>query len=150
MPELLGPAERALLRLVLNRLVPADGPFPAAGSLGVGMGVEQLAGNTPAARRLLVEGLRQIAMAGEQAHPEGFAALTDDQRDAVLERVEREHPAFFETLVRQTYAGYYSDASVLKLLGEDAPPQPRGHRVDPMPLGLVERVRRSAFTYRQP
>ena len=149
-PETFTPAERELLRLVLDRLVPADGGFPAAGDLGIGAYLEQVAGATPAARRLFVEGLRQIAMASEGARPDGFAALTGDEQDAVLDRIEREQPGFFEALVRQTYSGYYSHTAVLGLLGEDVPPQPRGHRVDPFPLGLVERARRSAFTYRQP
>jgi len=150
MAETFTPAERELLRLVLDRLVPAEGGFPAAGDLGIGAYLEQVAGATPAARRLFVEGLRQIAMAGERARPDGFAALTGDEQDAVLQRLEREQPAFFEALVRQAYSGYYSHAAVLGLLGEDAPPQPRGHRADPFQLALVEGVRRSAFTFRQP
>ena len=150
MPETFTPAERELLRLVLDRLVPAAGGFPAAGDLGIGAYLEQVASATPAARRLFVEGLRQIAMAGERARPDGFAALTADEQDAVLQRLEREQPGFFEVLVRQAYSGYYSHAAVLGLLGEDVPPQPRGHRVDPFQLGLVAGVRRSAFTYRQP
>ena len=76
-------------------------------------------------------------MAGERARPDGFAALTGEEQDSALQRVEREQPGFFEVLVRQTYSGYYSHAAVLGLLGEDGPPQPRGHRVDPFQLGSV-------------
>ena len=91
-----------------------------------------MAGATPAARRLFVEGLRQIAMAGERHRPDGFAALTGDEQDAVLQRIEREQPGFFEILVRQTYSGYYSHATVLRLLAVDVPPQPRGYHVNPL------------------
>ena len=52
--------------------------------------------------------------------------------------------------MRQTYSGYYSDPAVLSLLGEDSPPQPHGHPLDPFVNDLVDRVRRSPFTYRQP
>lgn len=143
MPEIFGPAERELLTVVLDRLVPAGRGFPAAGALGIGAYLEQVAATTPAARRLFVEGLREIAMAG-------FTALTGDEQDAVLERLERDRPAFFEVLVRQTYSGYYSHPAVLALLGEDRPPQPHGHPLDPFANGLVDRVRRSPFTYRRP
>ena len=150
MAEIFSPAEREMLGVVLDRLVPAGRGFPAAGALGIGAHLEHVAGTTPAARRLFVEGLRQIAIAGERVRPAGFAALTGDEQDSVLERLERDQPAFFEVLVRQTYSGYYSHPAVLPLLGEDSPPQPHGHRVEPFANDLVDRVRRSTFTYRQP
>jgi hypothetical protein len=149
MPETFTPTERELLRLVLNRLVPADRGFPAAGDLGIDSYLEHVASATPAARRLFVEGLRHIAMAGERYQSDGFAALTGDQQDSVLQRLEREQSGFFEILVRQTYSGYYSHTTVLRLLGVDGPPQPRGYHVDPFEPGLTGKVRRSAFTYRR-
>jgi hypothetical protein len=148
-PEAFAPAQRELLRLVLNRLVPAGGDFPAAGDLGVGAYLEQVAGASAATRRLFLDGLQQISVASGRQHPDGFAALSGDQQDAVLRLLEREHGEFFEILVRQTYSGYYSHAVVLPLLGVDAPPQPRGHVVGPVESGLVAKVRRSGFTYRQ-
>jgi hypothetical protein len=150
MPETFTDGERNLLRLVLDRLVPADAGFPAAGDLGLAAHLESVAGATPVARRAFVEGLRQIAMAAERLRPDGFAALTGDQQDSVLQGIEKERPEFFEMLVRQTYAGYHSHATVLRLLGEEGPPQPRGHRIDPFPLGAVDRVRQNPSTYRQP
>jgi hypothetical protein len=149
MSETFTPAERELLRRVLDRLIPAGGGFPAAGELGIGAHLEQVAAATAGARRRFVEGLRQIAMAGERDHPDGFAALAGDEQDAVLRRIEGEQPAFFEALVNQTYSGYYSHPTVLRLLGMDGPPQPRGHRVEPLGPGLTDRVRQSPFTYRR-
>jgi hypothetical protein len=150
MAEAFTAAERELLRLVLNRLVPAEGGFPAAGDLGIGAYLEEEAAAAAESRGLFVEGLRRIAIAGERVRPAGFGSLTGDEQDSVLRRVEGEETAFFEVLVRQTYSGYYSHPSVLGLLGVDRPPQPHGYRVDPFPRGLVERVGRSGFTYRQP
>ena len=150
MPETFTPAERDLLRLVLDRLVPADGNFPGAGDLGVAAYLERVAGGAPPVRRLFVEGLRQIAITAERIRPDGFAALTGDERDAVLRDLERDRPEFFEILVRQTYAGYYSNASVLRLLGEEGAPQPRGHLLDPFAPNVVDRVKQSAYTYRHP
>jgi hypothetical protein len=149
MAETFSATERELLRLVLDRLVPAGGGFPAAGDLGIATYLEQVAGATPAARRLFVEGLRQIAMAGARRQPAGFAGLSGEEQDDVLRGLERERPEFFEVLVRQTYSGYYSHGTVLRLLGVDGPPQPRGYAVDAFPPGLAERVRRSGFIYRQ-
>jgi hypothetical protein len=53
-----------------------------------------------------------------------------DDRERVLCRVERSHAQFFETLVRQTYDGYYTRPTVIARLGLDPDPlHPRGHRI---------------------
>ena len=142
-------AERELLRHVLNRLVPESPGLPAAGDLGIAAYLEEVVGARAGMGRLLLDGLRRIARIGEGRHPDGYAALTGDEQDSVLGVVEREDPGFFEVLVAETYSGYYSHPTVLRHLGVEGPPQPRGHTLEPFQGPLVERVRRSGFTYRQ-
>lgn len=91
-------------------------------------------------RRLFVEGAWQIALAGVERHPDGFAALNGEPQDSVLKDLEEKRLRLFEILVDQTYGGYYSHPTVLQGLGVGAPPQPRGHTVEPLERGLVERV----------
>jgi Gluconate 2-dehydrogenase subunit 3 len=149
-PRILTSSERALLRFVLNRLVPAAGPFPAAGDLGVVEYFDRAAGSSPSERRVLLEGLRQIEMLGERRPRGGFAALAGQEQDAVLRDVERRHPELFEAILQHTYNAYYSHPTVIRLLGIDGPPQPRGYPLPPFDNDLTENVRRRGPIYRRP
>jgi Gluconate 2-dehydrogenase subunit 3 len=140
-------SQAALLRLVLNRLVPASGAFPAAGDLGLVEHLDRAAGAIPGSRRLLLEGLRQIEMLGGRWG--GFAALHGEEQDAVLREVEKGHPRPFEALLEQTYSAYYSHPMVVQLLGVEGPPQPLGFPLEPFDSGLTENVRRRAPIYRR-
>ena len=81
--------------------------------------------------RLLSEGLRAVEQAGRAVGAASLGSLSVDDREAVLRHVEQSHAAFFETLVRHTYDGYYSHPTVIARLGLDPSPlHPRGHRVE--------------------
>lgn len=140
------PSQAALLRLVLNRFVPAGGVFPAAGDLGLVEHLDRAGGAAPATRRLLLEGLRQIESLGGQSG--GFGTLPEEEQDAVLRDVETRHPAAFEALLQQTYSAYYSHPTVVQLLGVEGPPQPRGFALEPFDSGLTDTVQRRPPIYR--
>ena len=140
-------SERRLLALVLDRLVPADGGFPAAGALGVALHVEGVVAAAPDTRRLFLYGLALIDRAG----PGEFSALTGAERDAVLRDVESSQPDFFRALLRHCYGGYYSHPEVIRRLGIEAePPQPRGYHLDPFDVARLETVKRREPRYRLP
>ena len=142
-------AERRLLVRVLNRLVPADAEFPAAGDLGVAAFVEESVGRVPAARRLFLEGLRAIAAASHARCGTAFEDACGGDEDAVLREVQAARPAFFDELLVLAYSGYYSRPEVIRLLGiEGWPPQPRGHLLDPFDPALLASVRRRPPFYR--
>jgi hypothetical protein len=140
------PVQRELVRLVLNRLIPSSGSFPAAGDLGVADHLDGIAEASPTSRRALLEGFGQIERAA--GHGDGFAALSPEAQDAVLTDVERRHPAFFEALVLHAYHGYYSHPAVVRLLGIAGPPQPRGYALEPFDPALVEGVGKRRPLYR--
>jgi hypothetical protein len=133
-------ARRDLLALVLDALVPAGAGFPGAGAVALDH-VLAMAAASAAVERLLGQGLNAVEEASQAHHPGRFAALSVDDRERVLRRVEASHPAFFDALVRHTYDGYYSHPTVIARLGLDASPlHPRGHRVeavDPPDLARV-------------
>ena len=147
MTQVFTPSHAVLLRLVLNRLVPADGVFPAAGDLGLVEHLDRAGGAAPGSRRLLLEGLRRIEILAGQSG--GFATLPGEKQDAVLRDVEKRHPAAFETLLQQTYSAYYSHPTVVRLLGVEGPPQPRGFSLEAFDSGLTENVRRRPPSYRR-
>jgi hypothetical protein len=137
--------QRALLAGVLDRLVPANGPVPAAGALGCAAAIDATLGRDPALRRLFLDGLTAIAL-------RGFAESADP--DATLGEVEAASPAFFAALVNHTYRAYYTDRRVLAHLetttGYPArPPQPLGHAMPPWDPDLLARQRDRAPFWRR-
>jgi hypothetical protein len=85
------------------------------------------------------------AVAAEAGGADAFLAMAPETRAAMLGRVEAGHPVAFRALVQAVIADYYEAPAVLTALGWRAePPQPLGHRLQPMDEGLdalLERVR---------
>ena len=146
-PEPLG-AQRDVLALVLDALVPASGGFPGAGAVALDH-VLAMAAASADVERLLSAGLRAVEEASQAVGAAGLASLSVDDRENVLRRVEQSHAEFFEALVRRTYDGYYSHPTVIARLGLDASPlHPRGHRVEAVDLPDLARVRARGPIYR--
>ena len=149
MTTILTADERAILVATLNRLIPARSPLPAAGDLGVPATIEATLARSPTARRLILDGLRAIAIAAGKGEG-GFVALGGDERDAALRAVEAAEPAAFALIVEETYRGYYALPVVQRALGlSGEPPQPRGHRLPPFdPALLTMQRQRAPFWHR--
>lgn len=141
---------RALLALVLDRIVPARADLPGAGGLGVGRMIEAtLAAATPL-RRLLLEGLTEIELTSARRTGRPFAELDEEGQVGVLQTVERAQPAFFAALVDHTYRGYYLLPAVHAAIGwESRPPQPLGHALPPFDPALLDTQRGRAPFWRR-
>ncbi len=142
--------QRELMLHVLNRIVPAGDGFPAAGDLDVVDYLDAVVSPSAGLKRSYSEGLARIAIAGDEDGLAGFTGLPDDRKDDVLRRVESALPEFFESLVKQTYNGYYTNPTVLELLGPEVrPPQPLGHDVEPGDLSTLEDIIQRGAAYRR-
>ena len=141
--------QRALLGMVLDRIIPREGELPGAGELGVAGHIDGVVGKSRELRRLFAGGLASIEITGSEMFSSEFAALSGQERVAVLRRVESEHAEFFQALVLHTYAGYYTSPTVTRLLGlEGRPPQPLGYELEPFDPGLLENVKKRGKLYR--
>lgn len=147
--------QRRVLDAILDQLIPAsaDGNIPAAGALGVAEFLAAQVASSVATENLFKRGLASV---GELAQAAGgsISQLSDNQQRSVVEQLEQQQPEFFQTLLRHTYMGYYSDARIRPLFGLSAdPPQPGGYMVpvdDPEQLeALVAPVRRRGNCFRQ-
>lgn len=127
-----------LLAAVLDRLLPGDADWPAAGRLGLAAAVRGFAAGGPddgaGASRVLAD------------LPADFETLAGEERDAALATRERDDPAGFEALINAAYTIYYTDPRVLavveRLTGYAArPPQPLGHELPPFDERLLDRVK---------
>jgi gluconate 2-dehydrogenase subunit 3-like protein len=146
MSAVLEEAQRALLKSVLNRLVPAHDDLPGAGDLAVGASIERSMAGSARLRRLFLDGLAEIAITAERP----FVELDTASQTAILEVVEVKQPAFFGALVEHTYRGYYTLPAVHEAIGhESRPPQPLGHRLPPFDPALLDRQRARLPFWRQ-
>ena len=145
----LPPNQRELLTAVVDRIIPPGEGAPGAGELVVAAHVEGIHSVTPQTRALLANGLKAIEAASGSAHSQGFVSLSEDDRTAVLKRVESQEPEFFAALVRETYSGYYSSPAVLRAKGLPlSAPQPEGYDIEPFDTSLLEGVRKRGKAYR--
>ena len=139
-------ARRDLLAAILDALVPPSGDFLGAGVVTLDH-VLAVAAASAGLAALIGRGLDATAEAARGS--DGFVALGMDERERLLRRVEAADPEFVETLVRHTYEGYYSHPTVVTQLGLDPrPPQPAGHRVEPVALPDLGRVTARGPLYR--
>ncbi len=141
-PGVLDETQRALLASVLNRLVPARENLPGAGDLDVGASIEASMAGSARLRRLLLDGLVDIALTCERRHHATFVESAEAIQTEVLTETENAHPAFFVALVEHTYRGYYTLPAVHAAIGyESRPPQPRGYRLPPFDPALLDQQR---------
>ena len=148
--QIFSAAQRELLSVVLNRLIPGRDNRPGAGDLGVAGFVERVAAESPAKTRLFNEGLQAIDQLASQSRSENFLALSDGAKTDVLKETESSYPAFFEQLVQQTYNGYYTDKRILDIIGDNVPTPPvPGARPKLMDESLLEKQRQRAPFWRK-
>jgi len=137
-----------LVTQVLNRIIPANDRMPGAGQIAVGF-LDGIIGRSASLKRRFGNGLFRIQAQAQQTHSKNFTSLSDAEKDVVLHQVETAEEEFFDTLVRQTYNGYYTDPRVVELLGlEVRPPQPKGHQLDQGDFRPLESVKKRGVIYR--
>ena len=147
-PGTLAP-RRDLLALVLDTLVPASGEFPGAGAVALDH-VLAIAAASADLDALFARALEAVEACARVAGSAGFAALSVDDRENVLRRVERSHADSFDALVRHTYDGYYGHPTVIARLGlVPGPLHPHGHRLEVVDLPDLARVSARGPLYRQ-
>jgi hypothetical protein len=143
-------AQRELLAAALNRIIPPEGPLPGAGDLGLADFVEGVAGRDARLRRLFNDGIAQVQIVAARREGRDFSQLSAAAQDATLREVEASLPQFFETLVRQTYNGYYTNPQIFQLLSYSPPnPQPKGYQPELLDERLLERQRQRSPFWRQ-
>lgn len=145
-PPILGADQRALLRAVLNRIVPSQDALPGAGDLEVGASIERTLATSARLRRLFIDGLAEIAIAASRQAAAGFTELDAERQIVVLRTLEQRQRAFFVALVEHAYRGYYTLPPVRRALGVERPPQPLGYELPTFDPALLEQQRqRSPF-----
>lgn len=141
-------AQRALLDIVLDLIVPpsADGCMPGAAEVGV---PAYLLAEAPDALPGLLQELERLERRALERFARDFAQLAPGERHALVAQLRAEAPAFMSRLAQETLACYYQHDRVLQGMGREArPPYPKGYQVVPGDLSLLDPVRARGKIYR--
>ncbi len=145
------PQDTATLSAVLDEIIPPseDGRMPGAGEVGLAAYIEEVIGRSPELGPAVEQGLSALDAAAREAGG-AFAELDAATREAVLNGIAGEQPAFLPGLAFQTFTGYYQQPRVLEGLGlEGRPPHPKGFPLEEGDLGLLDPVRERGQRYRE-
>ena len=135
-------AGRAVMTVLLDRLIPAVDAMPAAGVLGVVDDIERLL--TTEDRFVLA--LRQFIA----TLPQDFTALPGDAQDECIAEIEATRPDDFALVLEICYLAYYGRPDVHARIGwRTGPLQPRGFELPPFDEAILEVVRRRSPFWRQ-
>jgi hypothetical protein len=130
-----------LFDAILATLLPGEGAWPSAGTLGLGVALRaDLAAADVAAL--------------ERSLPPGLATLAAPAREDVLRGIETAQPDLFERLVTAAYTAYYVDPRVRAVIEretgyENRPPQPLGYELEPFDEALLEKQKQRAPFWRK-
>jgi len=135
-------AERAVLRAVMDRLVPPIDDLSGAGAMGLVPEVEAMTRQHASFHRALIGLLDGLAV-------EGFATLPGSAQDEAIGAFEKAQPAMFEALLEVVYLAYYADERVHHRIGwPTGALQPRGFELPPFDETILDKARRRAPFWR--
>jgi hypothetical protein len=124
-----------LLTIVLNRLIPGEGPMPAAGALGIAAFIDGALAAAPHLREQITSVLTALPSVEE------LRAMSPEVIDDRLRQVERAQPHGFDLLLQATYTGYYRHPSVLEALGGVESDAEGELQLDRFPPAVLDRLR---------
>lgn len=131
----LSDTDRTVLRAAMDRLVPAVGDLPGAGTMALAPEVEAMAGQHSAFHRALVGLLDGLAA-------KGFATLAGPAQDDALRALEAAQPLLFNAVLELVYLAYYGDERVHRRIGwRTGPLQPSGFELPPFDEAILDKTR---------
>ena len=132
----------AILRTLLDIMMPADDESPGAVDLNVD---DMLLAKSEGDRRyrsLLIRGCDWLDAAAQEQYQKNFTDLSEQQCIRIIESMEQSAPgtwphAFFKRIQYDLFELYYSQSASWQGLLIDHPPQPRGYTdYSQPPMGL--------------
>lgn len=123
--------KEAGFRAWIDTLVPAEADFPGAAALGVAERIRELIGEQPAYAALTRAALEWLDESARAQGGDGFAALADEDRQAIVSAAAASAPGstprtFFQATLDDALFHTYADERAWLNLGYAGPPQPIG------------------------
>ena len=134
--------DSGVLTAALDRLVPAIGDTPGAGTMGLAAEIEEQGRTSDrhwAGLLALINGL-----------PADYSALSGEQQDRALRVVESDNPGQFGLALDLIYTVYYMQPSAHQRLGwHGRTPQPDGNTLELFDETVLETARKRAPLWRK-
>lgn len=135
--------ERSALTALMDRLVPPIDDLPGAGTMGLLVEVEAMAGRHAPYRRALLH-------VADALGTSSFSGLDGAAQDAALSRFEKAEPVTFEAVRALVYLAYYGNERVHRRIGwRGGPLQPHGFTLPPFDELVLETTRKRQPLWRQ-
>ena len=134
-------ADRLVLTLAMDLIVPPVDDLPGAGEMGLSANVEELAERVKDYGTALHRVLEALSLDPAVRAEGGFMALEDEQRIAALDVLESSLSNYFDKFVDLVYIVYYSDERVHKRIGwRSGALQPLGWEMPAFDPSILETV----------
>jgi hypothetical protein len=142
---LLDPAQQDLLAAWADTLLPGDGAWPRASTVGAHLYADNCAARAPRLRALLLRALARLDALAMQRMARSFGAGTDAERTELLRELEQgDDGELFEFVLELVAEGYYRDLGVLRVVQERTGFRVRapvdGVELEPFDEALVEEM----------
>jgi hypothetical protein len=150
-PLTFSPDQETMLEGLLDAIIPPshDGRLPGAGGLGLTDHIVRSVAQTPMLRPVVEYGLSALAELAGKRSPQGWTALSREERTGVLEEFAASDQFFLPAFLFLVYSGYYQHQRVVEALGLEArAPHPKGYAMEAIDLALLDPVRRRGKMYR--
>ncbi|HKU24706.1 MAG TPA: gluconate 2-dehydrogenase subunit 3 family protein [Candidatus Sulfotelmatobacter sp.] len=142
--------KHALLRAVIDEIIPAGNGMPAASDAGVLTYLERLADQNPDFGKRLDQSLVSIEDLSQSRFHKKFLRVAVRQRMPILQKMEKLHPDSFSFLRDYTYEGYYTQPKIWSLMGYQFKPTNGGApHMKPFDESVLAQVRTRPKYYRE-
>jgi hypothetical protein len=146
----LAQAERDLLRVVMDQIIPAGDGMPAASAVGGVDYLDRLARQASDIRADLERRLAALQQLCRQQLGRDFTVMSLEAQAEALKRLEKQQPATFSSLRDYIYESYYTQPQVWKLIGyEFYPTNAAGPKMKPFDESVLAKVKKMPRLYRE-
>ena len=130
-----------LMAKIAECLIPKTTNMPSAAEIGAAEYIDSNIQTSAESKNLIIQGLQSIEIKSTDTGKE-FKDLDIDERTNILKYIEETHPSFFNYVLKHTCNAYYTNSSILNLIGApNRPPQPAGYNLEQGDLSSLEAVR---------
>ena len=139
--KILTDSQMNLMAKIAECLIPKTTNMPSAAEIGSAEYIDSNIQTSAESKKLVIQGLQSIEIKSTDTGKE-FKDLDIDERTNILKYIEETHPSFFNYVLKQTCNAYYTNSSILNLIGApNRPPQPAGFDLEQGDLSSLETVR---------
>lgn len=132
--------QKQLIGMLADMMIPAGGDFPSAAEPGI---VSVIIEKLSAEKTTVNDALRLLEALAQKDYQLGFSSLSVAQRQALIELMRKQAPAFIQLLQLNVISNYYQNPAVLSALGVRAEaPYPGGYTVAETDWSILDPVRK--------